>query len=403
MLLQSLELFWTKISDCRASSFRINGKRDEIVLERSGLRANESKLGRPQASSQALASRIFAAGLGAAELLAIHLGIRLGLYEVFQHWGPMRPQEAATRAGVAPRYTREWLEQQAACGILLVDDCSLPSDSRLYMLPSEHAEVLLQPESPFYVGATSVLPVVGMAKMLPKLLDVYRTGQGIPYSEYGEEFRGGGAGINRSLFTHQFPGWIAGAVPELHARLLEEDLAIADLACGIGWSSIALAKAYPRANVHGFDCDEESLRQGRDRAGEAGVADRVSLRMRDITDSTMTGEYALVLIFDALHDLARPIEALRTCFRLKGNRGTVLLVEPNASESFNVPANDTERFLYTVSLFHCLPVGLSDRPSAATGTLMRPSTVLAYAMEAGFQRFETIPAQNRFYRIYRLQ
>ncbi len=355
------------------------------------------------AAARTLATRLFAAGLGAAELLTAYLGIRLGLYETLAHFGPLQASEVARHSGVALRYVVEWLEQQAACGILLVNDAGRPAQDRLYLLPPGHAEVILQPESPFYVGPMSILPVVGMARMLPELIEAYRSGGGIPYSDYGEEFRGGKVGLNRSIFAHDLQEWIAAAAPDVDLRLRSGEARIADFGCGTGWSTLALAKAYPKAQVDGFDLDEPAVRAGRLQAVESGVADRVSFHVQDITDPKLMGDYSLICIIDSLHDMARPVEALQTCLRLTSRTGSVLLMEPNAADAFTAPASETERFLYAVSLLHCLPVGLSETPSAATGTVMRPDTVRLYAAQAGFRSVEVTPIRNRFYRLYRLR
>jgi hypothetical protein len=68
-----------------------------------------------------------------------------------------------------------------------------------------------------------------------------------------------------------------------------------------------------------------------------------------------------------------------------------------------VPTTDTERFLYAISVLHCLPVGMSEQPSAATGTLLRPDTVRAYGLEAGFRAVDVLRADHRFYRLYHLR
>lgn len=88
--------------------------------------------------AQALAVRLFTAGLGAAELFAAYLGVRLGFYETLASHGPMTSQQLADRAGVARRYTREWLEQQAVCGVLEVDDVNKDPEHRLFQTRTKH-------------------------------------------------------------------------------------------------------------------------------------------------------------------------------------------------------------------------------------------------------------------------
>jgi 2-polyprenyl-3-methyl-5-hydroxy-6-metoxy-1,4-benzoquinol methylase len=347
-----------------------------------------------------LASRLFQASLGAAELMAAYLGIHLGLYDALATGGPSTAPMLAKRAGIGYRYAREWLEQQAACGMVEVDEVTKPTDDRLYLLPPGHAEALTDPDSLFWIAPIAMLPVGGMTHVLPKLLEAYRTGTGVPYAEYGPDFRGNQAGLNRGILLHQLARWIEKGMPYTHSRLKTGGVRVADIGCGVGWSSIALAHAYPKIFIDGFDLHEASIDDARRNAREAGVADRINFVASDAAASKSS--YALVCIFDALHDMPRPVEVLRTCRALLDDTGEALLLEPNAAEAFAAPASETERFLYAISLLHCLPVGLTEQPSAATGTVLRPAILRAYAAEAGFPTVSVVPIDHRFYRLYHL-
>src|SRR5207247_9744007 len=100
----------------------------------------------------ALVGRIFEAGLGFMELLTIYIGERLGLYEDLADRGPATAGQLATRAGINERYASEWLEQQAATGLLEVDDPTKPADERTYSISTAHAAVLADRESPVYLA-----------------------------------------------------------------------------------------------------------------------------------------------------------------------------------------------------------------------------------------------------------
>ncbi|MEU2949644.1 class I SAM-dependent methyltransferase [Streptomyces xanthochromogenes] len=367
-----------------------------------GARSAADPAAPPPTTAQALSVRLFMAGLGAAELMTAYLGLRLGLYDALAEGGPATAPELAERAGIAPRYAREWLEQQAAAGILIAQSGEVPPDQRVFTLPAGHAEALTDPGSLFSIAPLVLLPIGGMASVLPLLIEAFRTGEGIAYERFGPELRGGQAGLNRSVFQHQLAGWIAATLPAVHAALGGEGGVVADVACGSGYSSIALAQAYPKARVHGLDLDERSVSDARENAREAGVADRVTFEVRDAGDRDLAGRYDLVCVFDALHDMARPVEVLRSCRALLAPGGSVLLMEPNVGERFTAPASETERFQYAVSLLHCLPVGMAEQPSAATGTVMRPGTVRAYASEAGFAKVRVLPVRHTFHRLYQL-
>jgi 2-polyprenyl-3-methyl-5-hydroxy-6-metoxy-1,4-benzoquinol methylase len=353
-------------------------------------------------AASAVATRFFLAGLATAELMTTYLGMRLGLYTALADAGPLTPGGLAERAGIAPRYAREWLEQQAVSGMVTVHDAGVTADERAYLLPAGHAEALTKPDSPYSVAPMALLPVGGVAAVLPDLLAAFRSGGGVPYASYGGDLRGGQGGLNQAVFRHHLAGWVRRALPDVHRRLAAGDGAVADVACGTGWSSIALAKAYPRSHVDGYDLDADSVADAQRNAKAEGVSDRVSFHVRDAADPELAGRYALVCLFDALHDMSRPVAVLRACRSLRGDGGAVLLMEPNAQEEFGAPAGEIERFLYAVSVLHCLPVGLAETPSAATGTVLRPSVLRGYAEEAGFTETRVLPVEHRFHRLYRL-
>lgn len=153
---------------------------------------------------------------------------------------------------------------------------------------------------------------------------------------------------------------------------------------------------------HGFDLDAPSIELAHRHAAQAGVADRVRFHVRDAGDPALAGRYDLVLICEALHDLSRPVEALRTMRRLAAADGAVLVVDERAAEEFTAPADNTERLFYGYSVLCCLPAGMSEQPSAATGTVFRPATLRRYAVEAGFRDAQALPIQHDMFRVYRL-
>ncbi len=177
---------------------------------------------------------------------------------------------------------------------------------------------------------------------------------------------------------------------------------VADVGCGMGWSSIAIARAYPKVRVDGFDLDEESIAQAKANAEDERVADRVSFRVQDAADPRFSGRYDLAIAIDCIHDMSRPVEALRAMRSLVGEQGTAIVMDGRVSEMFVAPGDDIERSFYCMSILHCLPVGMAEQPSAATGALMRPDTLRRYAREAGFFEVEILPIEHDLRGFYRL-
>jgi len=129
----------------------------------------------------------------------------------------------------------------------------------------------------------------------------------------------------------------------------------------------------------------------------------IPFEVRDAADPRLSGRYDLVTCFEAVHDMARPVESLRGMRSLLAESGVLLIADERVAEKFTAPGDEVERVMYGFSLFHCLAVGLEEQPSAATGTAMRPDTLREYAEGAGFTRFEILPIENDFWRFYRLE
>jgi SAM-dependent methyltransferase len=324
------------------------------------------------------------------------------LYEVLHRLGAARPPQLAGEAGIAPRYCREWLEQQAAAGLLRVDQAAAPPEERVYSLPAAHAEVLTASDS-LFSRVASILPLGGVAQALPQLLEAYRTGAGVPDGQFGSDWREGHAGANRALFAHFLPGWIERWLPGLHARMSSAELHLADVACGAGWAGLALARAYPHLRVMGIDIDPEIVRHAQRNAELAGLAGRCTYLVSDITDAERPGTFDVVCLFDALHEIPQPVPLLRACKTLRAGGGHALVLDAKVAEQFTAPANEIERFQYTTSVLHCLPACMCGANAAGTGTVMRPDTVRRYALEAGFSRVDELPIDDRFHRLYHLQ
>lgn len=352
----------------------------------------------PQFTPEALGERFFEALVGTMELACVHLGDSLGLYAALDAGGALTSAELAARAGIDERYGREWLEQQAVASVLTVDDPAAPASERRYRLPEGHREALLAPDSLLYATAMA-RAAVGTLAPIDQLVQAFRTGEGVPYTEFGPSCREGIAAFNRPMFVNQLAQeWIP-AVPEVEALLRAGDARVADMGCGQGWSSVSLALGHPGARVDGFDSDAPSIEAARALAAERGVSDRVRFFVQDVSDA-VAGDYDLVTIFEALHDMAHPVEALRTARGLLREGGLVLVADERVAERFDAPGDEIERLNYGFSVLHCLAVGREDEHSAATGTVIRPATVDGYAREAGFDGAEVLPVEHDFWRFY---
>ncbi len=350
----------------------------------------------------AFVGRIFEAGVATLDLLSVVIGDRLGLYQSLARDGDATSAELAARAGIAERYAREWLEQQAATGILLVADLSVSADARRFALPAGHAEALVEPDS-LYSIAPLARSVAATASVLPQLLDAYRTGGGVEWSDYGREMIEAQGDSNRPWLVNSLGSAYLPAVPDIHARLSADPPArVADIACGVGWASIAIARSYPNVRVDGFDLDPLSIELARANAASAGVSDRVTFEARDAGHPKAAGMYDLAIMVEALHDVSKPVEVLEAIRGMLAPGGTAIVVDEKTGDTFTAPADLMERMFYGYSVTCCLPAAMTDRPSAGTGTVMRPDTLRRYAEAAGFRATEIMDLEHEMLRFYRL-
>lgn len=355
-----------------------------------------------EAQVGALAEQLFGVGLSAFEAVSITLGRRLGLYQALEDHGPSTAAELAEAGGIHPRYAREWLEQQAAAGYLEVDDPTKPAEERRFAIPQPLAICFNDPESLASIGP--LFDFYGsIGTIFPALLQAFRDGGGVPYAAYGvHDIQGD---FNRPPFLNLLTTEWLPTVPGLVEKLAAGDARVAEIGSGEGWAAVAIAKAWPGVRVDGFDLDDASVAAARQHAIDAGVADRVRFEVADVADTAQFEEdgYDLVLAFEMVHDLARPVEALATMRRLGKTDATYVVMDERVAEQFEAPTeNPVERLFYVASVLHCLPAGMAEQPSAGTGTVMRPSTLLGYATKAGFADVEILPIEHDMFRFYRL-
>ncbi len=344
--------------------------------------------------SEQLMERVMQHNLGALAVAATYVGDRLGLFKAMAGAGPLKAADLAARTRLNERYTLEWLRAMATSGYLDY----LP-ESGAFELPPEHAAVLVDEESPMFLGGFSegTVPDVTMA---PRVMAAMRTGKGIPYSDYPPETFDS---IERStkpdyrhLLVQQWLPAVPGAVDRLNAGG-----AAADLGSGAGLASIAIAKAFPKARAFGYEPYAPSVARARQNAQAAGVADRAEFRTFDGVH-VPGGPYDLITINYALHHAGDPVGLMASARRALTPGGAFFVVEYRKSTRLEEDINTIRQMCYGFGLLECLPTALAEG-GPGYGTGMTEPEARQLAQKAGYQEFARVLADDplRFFFVLR--
>lgn len=324
----------------------------------------------------------------------VSLGAKLGLYKAMAGAGPVSAKEVAQRAGCAERYVREWLNAQAAGGYL-----AYHPRSDTYELPPEHAMVLADEDSPVYVPPAWEVPAAMWADE-PKALDAFRTGRGVAWGEHDARLACGVAAFYRNGYRAALvPQWLP-ALEGVVAQL-EAGIAVADVGCGHGHSTLLMAQAFPKSRFFGFDTHAASLAQAQHNARTAGVGERTRYAVARATDYP-DERYGLICFFDTLHDLGDPVAAARHAAEVLAPGGTVLLVEPYAADKVEDNLNPVGQLYYAGSSLICCAHAISEGGKLVLGAQAGPKRLADVFRKAGFSHFRQA-AQTPFNLIFEVR
>ncbi len=317
------------------------------------------------------------------------LGDTLGYYRALADGTALTPEELAATTGTALPYAREWLNAQAAGAYLDYD----PASGR-FTLPAEHAVALTDPTSPAYLPGLFQI-ALGTVADSRHVTAHARRGTGIGWQEHGPDVH---EGCER-FFAPSYTAYLVDAwLPAVGVtEVLTRGARVADLGCGHGASTILMAQAFPASTFVGSDPHGPSVEVARQRAEEAGVADRVEFEVATAQVASGTG-FDLVTTFDALHDMGDPVGAARHVRDLLAPGGTWMVVEPMAGDRVEDNLTPVGRAYYGFSTLLCTPASLAQEVGRALGTQAGPARIREVTEEAGFRHFRSA-AQTPFHRV----
>lgn len=319
------------------------------------------------------------------------IGEQLGLYKALAASGALKPNELAEKTGTAERYIREWLSGQAASGYVNYD-----ASTGKYMMTAEQAFTLASEDSPVYFPGAFYL-VSSVYKDQRKLTEVFRTGEGFPWSDHHNDlFIGTKKFFKPSYVANLVSSWL----PSLDGVIakLQAGARVADVGCGQGASTIIMAKAFPKSKFIGYDVHLESIEAARNDAVSQGVTANVDFEVAKAKDYPGK-EFDLVAFFDCLHDMGDPSGAAKHVRESLKIDGTWMIVEPYAKESVQENLSPVGRIFYNASSLICVPSSLSQEVKLGLGAQASESAIRKVVQSAGFITFRK-SAETPFNRVF---
>lgn len=331
-----------------------------------------------QGALEQLQGKVIGDVAGALGLLMAYMGDKLDLYSALAEISPATSKELADNTGMNERYLREWLSANAAAGYVNYD----PATGRFAMSPEQAVVFAAEGHPACMQGFFQAVMSVYFDES--KVVDVFRSGQGLPWSDHSPCLFCGTERFFRPMYAmNLINAWIP-ALEGVRAKL-EAGARVADVGCGHGSSTILMAQAFPNSTFHGFDFHAPSIEHARERARAAGVAANTIFEV--VTAKTYPGKhYDLVTIFDALHDMGDPVGAARHVADTLAPDGTLMLVEPFAGDSLEENLHPLGQIYYSFSTMVCVPASKSQEVGLGLGAQAGEKKLTEVLNAAGFSR-----------------
>jgi 2-polyprenyl-3-methyl-5-hydroxy-6-metoxy-1,4-benzoquinol methylase len=309
----------------------------------------------------------------------IRIGDKLGLYKALAKSGPQTPAELATATGTSERYIREWLSEQAAGGYVTYD-----AKKGTFHLSEEQAFAMADESSPVFLpGAFQV--ALAAIKAEEQIAERFKTGEGMGWHEHHHELF---VGTERFFRPGYAANLISAWIPSMTGveEKLKKGARVADVGCGLGASTILMAKSYPNSEFVGFDYHEKSIETAKQRAKDAGVAAHIRFEVSSAKSYPGT-DYDFVTFFDCLHDMGDPVGASSHVRGSLKKDGAWMIVEPFAGDKLEDNLNPIGRAFYGASTLLCTPASLSQEVGLALGAQAGEKRLREVVTSGGFSHF----------------
>ncbi len=333
--------------------------------------------------------------------LALAVGYQLKIFDVMADLDrPVTCQDLARSAGLHERYMQEWLGIMCTGRIIEIhftEFSDTGTKEPVYFLPPAHAALLIRKAENSNMGVyTQEIPLLTQIAM-SRVLDDFSKGEGIPFSAY-PRFQAFMSQLSHAkhrqvLIRHFLPQVGNG---RLMTRL-KKGIRVCDLGCGQGVALHLMAQHFPASTFTGIDNDGPAIETARQTSRDLKLSN-LTFQIKDAAilenDTNLSKQFDYITAFDAIHDQSHPLAALKGVRHMLAEDGMFSMIDIDAASH---PAGNMNHpmgpFLYTVSLMHCMPVGLSDQ-GRGLGMMWGRDTAVSLLEHAGFTRIQVLEMEH---------
>jgi ubiquinone/menaquinone biosynthesis C-methylase UbiE len=338
-------------------------------------------------TTEAFGGRIFQAWLDSMSIFGVSSGVELGLFDVLAKFEDAQTSEViAKEAGYRERYVREWLNLVSVSKIVEVDPSGLK-----YFLPHHRRPILCgNGKETLASSVTRITPMVGLAHA--DVLKAFKPDgpRGTTYASYPVFHdimnRNRTNGFSPKMFDDTFKMF-----PELEAQL-KSGIQMCEVGPGLGLVSQYFAKRFPNSTITATDFNPDVIKDITEKSAEKGLTNlRAIVHDAGNLPADWSDKFDYIFICDTIHDVPNSSQVVKNLYRILKPGGYMSVMELNANTNpHDNVGNELAKFVYSVSLFHCLPISHNTEGSEALGAGWGKQHCRQMLEDIGFKDYKLI-------------